>query len=124
MNIVDSSGWLEYFVDGPKAGLFSGPIQDRESLVVSPVSIFEVFRVVSRERNESAAFRAVAAMRGVRTIDVDSALAVAAALLAALHGLPMADSLILATARAAEAVLWTLDAHFEGLPGVKFFTKQ
>jgi len=124
VNIVDSSGWLEYFADGPNAVHFSGPLQDRDSLVVSAISMFEVFRVVSRERSESAAFRAVAAMRGGRVIDVDPALAVAAARLAASHGLPMADSLILAAARAADAVLWTQDAHFEGLPGVKFFPKH
>jgi predicted nucleic acid-binding protein len=124
LNIVDSSGWLEYFADGPNAGHFAAPLQDRDSLVVSAISIYEVFRVVSRENGENAAFRAIAAMRAARVVDVSPALAVSAARLASRHGLPMADSLILATAHASEALLWTQDAHFENLPGVNFLPKK
>ena len=123
MNVVDSSGWLEWFADGPGARHFARPLGDAATLVVPAITIFEVFRAVLRRRDESAALQAAAQMRQGRVVDLDDTLAMEAARLSIEHALPMADSIILATARSADAVLWTQDADFEGIAGVRFFPK-
>ncbi len=120
MNIVDSSGWLEYFSDGPNAREFLSPLGNVAKLIVPVVTIYEVFKVVLRERNESDALAAVAVMQKGRVVDCTAALAVSAASLSLKHDLPMADSLILATARAYAATLWTQDADFRSIAGVKY----
>jgi predicted nucleic acid-binding protein len=123
MNAVDSSGWLEYFADGPNAGAFLPALKDSASIVVPAVTIYEVFKVVLRERGENEALQAVAAMQKGLVVDVSAKLAVEAARLSHKHGLPMADSLVLATAQAHAATIWTQDAHFRSLPAVKYFPK-
>lgn len=124
MNIIDSSGWLEYFADGPGAGNFHIPLQDEAALLVPVISIYEVFKVVLREAGENPAMQAIAAMRKGKVIELTGSLAMSAAKLSLQHQLPMADSLILATALAHEATIWTQDAHFRNLPGVKYFKKH
>lgn len=121
MNVVDSSGWLEYFANGPNASRFAAPLKDTPSLVVPVVSIYEVFKVVLRERGENDALQAVSAMQKATVVALDSNLAFSAARLSLKHALPMADSIILATARDYEATLWTQDADFKDLDGVKYF---
>lgn len=120
MNVVDSSAWLEYFADGPNAAEFAEPIAEIERLVVPSVTLFEVFKRIRLQRDPGAALYAVAQMRRGRVVDLDGDLAVAAAALSAELGLPLADSVILATSRQEDAVLWTQDADFEGMDGVEY----
>ncbi len=123
LNLVDSSGWIEFFTDGPNAGLFADPLSDATRLVVPTVSIYEVFRVVLRRRGEDDALRAAALMSRGREIPLSSALALEAARLAHERGLAMADGIILATARLTGATLWTQDVDFQGMPQVRYFPK-
>ena len=120
MNVVDSSGWLEYFAGGPNAAFFAKAVEATPALVVPSLSLYEVFKRIAQQRDEGSALQAVAAMEQGKVIDLSGTLALAAARLSAEHRLPMADSVMLATARACGATLWTQDADFEGVPGVKF----
>ena len=124
MNLVDSSGWLEYFADGPNAGSFARPIEDVASLIVPSISLLEVFKRVLQQRSETDALRAVAMMQQGRVVDLDSELALTAAKLGNDLRLPLADSVIYATARKFDAALWTQDNDFEGLEGVHYFPKR
>ena len=123
MNVVDSSGWLEFFADGPNAGHFGEPLADAGQLLVPTVTLYEVFKVVLRQRDETCALQAVALMRQGKLIDLTEELALAAAKLSSETGLPMADSVILASARSHQATLWTQDEHFRGMAGVRYFEK-
>ncbi len=120
MNVVDSSAWLEYFADGPNAGEFAEVIFETEQLIVPSVTLSEVFKRIRGQRDLDSALYAVAQMQRGTVIDLDANLAIAAAELSTESGLPMADSIILATARAHEATLWTQDADFEGLEEVEY----
>lgn len=119
-NVVDSSGWLEYFTDSNRASLFASAIEDAENLFVPVISIYEVFKKVLRECGEDDALQVASMMQGGQLIDLDCALA----LEAARHPLPLADSVIYATALRYEATLWTQDDHFKDLPNVRFFPRQ
>lgn len=123
LSVVDSSGWLEYLADAPNADFFAPAIEDPEHLVVPALSVLEVFRWVLRERGEGAALQAAALMQQGEVVDLDAVLAIRAAKVGLEHGLPLADSVILATALAHGAVLWTQDSDFEGLPGVRYRAK-
>lgn len=123
MNLVDSSGWLEYFADGPNADVFAKPILDAAELIVPTISITEVFKRMNLQRGEEAALIAVTAMRRGRVIDLTSQLAVSAAQLGIELKLALADSIILATARAQDATIWTQDADFEAIEGVRYYPK-
>ncbi len=120
MNVVDSSAWLEYFANGPNASFFAKPIEDVDRLVVPALSLLEVFKRVLQQRNEHDALQAAAVMQQGSVVDLDSPLALHAARLGVEHGLPLADSVILATARAYGATLWTQDADFKGLAGIRY----
>ena len=124
MNVVDSSAWLEYFADGPNAGFFAPAIEDTDELVVPSICLLEVFKRVYQQRGEGPALQVVAVMQQGRVVDLDSALALIAAKIGNDTKLALADSVVLATARQAEATLWTQDADFESLPGVKFRPKK
>jgi len=124
VNVVDSSGWLEFFADGVNAEQFSGPLSELEQLIVPSISVFEVFRVVCRQRGEEQALQAAALMQHGKTVELSSSLALYAAKLSIELKLPMADSIILATARLHEATLWTQDNDFEGIDGVRYFPKR
>ena len=124
MNVVDSSAWLEYFADGANASFFAEPIEDIEALVVPAISLFEVFKRVLQQRGESAALQAMAAMRQGTVAELGAELAVSAAELSVDLKLPLADSIILATARKHGAELWTQDADFEGIEGVRYRTRR
>ncbi len=123
MNVVDSSAWLEYFADGANAAVFAKPIESTESLLVPALCLYEVFKRVCQQRDEEAALRAVAMMEQGTVVDLDRVTALEAARLSLLHKLPMADSVVLATARRHDAMLWTQDADFEGLEGVHYFAR-
>ena len=120
MNVVDSSGWLEYLADGSNAGFFVRAIQDPAKLIVPTLSIYEVFKRVLQQRDESEALRAIAVMLQGTVVDLTTAIALSAARISAEMRLPMADSVILATTRAHDAVLWSQDADFEGMAGVRY----
>ena len=107
MNVVDSSGWLEYFADGSNADFFASAIESVSDLVVPSISIYEVFKKVLQERGESEGFQAVAAMQQGRVVDLDATLALRAAKISAELKLPMADSVMLATASARSDVVDT-----------------
>jgi toxin FitB len=122
-HIVDSSGWLEYLADGSDADFFATAIEDAAHLVVPTLSVLEAFRWVLRERGDDTALQAAALMQQGRVVDLDASLALSAARLGLAHRLPLAESVILATARAHDAVLWTQDSAFEGIPGVAYRPK-
>ncbi len=124
MNVVDSSGWLEYFGDGPNADFFADAIAIMDNLLVPTVSVYEVYKRVLQQRGEDAAQAAVAIMIQGSVVDLDLTIALGAADLSNQLKLAMADSIILATARAHNATLWTQDADFETVPGVKYVRKS
>lgn len=124
MNVVDSSAWLEFFADGPNAAIFAPPLKDRKALIVPSITIYEVFKVVCRQRGEDAALQAGALMQQGIVVELSPSLAMVAAKTSLELALPMADSIILATARLSNALLWTQDDHFSTLPGVKYVPKQ
>ena len=124
MNIVDSSGWLAYFADEPNAKHFVTPLNDSASLVVPTVTIYEVFKVVLRESGENAALQSAAAMQRGTVVGLTTSLAIAASKLSIQHALPMADSIILATAQEYKAIIWTQDADFQNISGVKYFPRK
>jgi predicted nucleic acid-binding protein len=124
MNIVDSSGWLEYFAEGSNADFFAPAIEDTANLLVPVICIYEVFKKVLQQKGENQAQVHVGDMKHGKVIEIDESLALSAARLSAELKLPMADSLILATARAHNAILWTQDEHFKDLEGVKYVEKK
>ena len=123
MNVVDSSGWLEYFSDGQNANFFAKAIENTAELIVPSISLSEVFKRMLQQRSEGPALQAVAVMMQGEVIDLDSTLALSAAKISTELQIPMADSIMLATARMHEATLWTQDADFENVEGVKYISK-
>jgi toxin FitB len=124
VNVVDSSAWLEYFADGPHAKEFAAPIEKTRELLVPSITLYEVFKRVVQQRDEGAALQCVAVMQQGNVIDLDAALALEAAALGLGRKLPLADSIVYATAQRDNALLWTQDADFDGLPGVRYFAKR
>ena len=120
MNVVDSSAWLEYFANGPNAAFFAAAIERTSDLLVPSLTLYEVFKRILQQRDEGHALQAVAVMEQGRVVDLDAPMALVAARISMEHRLPLADSVILATARAHDAVLWTQDADFKGMPGVEY----
>jgi predicted nucleic acid-binding protein len=123
VNVVDSSGWLEYLADGPGADFFAPALERVESLVVPTIIILEVGRVVHRQRGEEAALQAMALLEQATVVGLDAELARSAVALGVAHRLPLADSIILATAKARDAELWTQDADFKDIAGVRYLAK-
>jgi predicted nucleic acid-binding protein len=124
MNVVDSSGWLEYFADGPNADFLAPAIEAVTDLVVPTLSLYEVFKKVLQQRGEGDALQAVAVMIQGQVVDLDMDLALSAAKVSTERKLPMADSAMLATALAHDATLWTQDADFEEIAGVQYIAKR
>lgn len=123
MNLVDSSGWLEYFAGGKNADFFAASIEDTEHLVVSTINIYEVFKRILIQRDEHSALQAIAIMEQGHVVDMTSEIALLAAQISKEYKIPMADSMIYATARASKATLWTQDIDFEGLENVQYRRK-
>jgi predicted nucleic acid-binding protein len=123
MNLLDSSGWIEYFADGPNVERFASVVADTHALLVPTIVLHEVFRWADREGGELAARRAMVAMQVGSVIPLDADLAISAAQLARRHKLPTADSIIYATACSRGALVWTQDDDFEDLPDVRYFAK-
>jgi len=124
MNVVDSSGWLEYFADGQNAEFFAAAVEATSELAVPTISIYEVFKRVLQQRDESEALQAVALMMRGIVVELDVHLALASARISTQLRLPMADSVMLATARKFEATLWAQDEHFEAIEGVQYIAKK
>jgi len=124
MNIVDSSGWLEYFAEGSNADFFAPAIEDTKNLLVPVICLYEVFKKILQQSGVNEAQVHVSDMKQGKIIEIDESLALSAAKLSADLKLPMADSLILATARANDAILWTQDEHFKDLEGVEYIEKK
>ena len=124
MNVVDSSGWLEYFGEGKNARFFARPIQDIENLIVPTICIHKVFKCQLSLRDKEEALRAVGVMSLGQLIELDRQLALNAARISLDLKLALADSIILATARAAGATLWTQDEHFKDIEDVKYVAKR
>lgn len=121
MNVVDSCGWLEYFARGPNAMFFAPALETTDgSLIVPTLCLCEVFKSILRQFTRDQALRKIAVMKQALVVPLDSTLALDAALISQELKLPMADSVLLATARAHNALLWTQDAHFEHLAGVRY----
>jgi predicted nucleic acid-binding protein len=124
MNVVDSSAWLEYLANGPDASFFAKAIEVTQQLIVPTLSLFEVFKRVLEQRGEGDALQAVAVMRQGMVVDLDTPIALQAAKLSAEHRLPMADGIILATAKSYDARVWTQDADFENVLGVQYRARR
>lgn len=124
MNVVDSSAWLEYFADGPNSKHFAKPIETVRSLLVPTISLYEVFKRVLMQRGEDQALQAIALMQQGRIVDLSVPISLTAAKLSVDMGLPMADSIILATAKTHQATLWTQDADFADIEEVNYFPKS
>lgn len=123
MNLVDSCGWLEYFANGPKADFYAAALEDQSSLLVPTICLIEVFKRIFQQRGEDAALQAAAAMHQGLIVPLDAGIALRAAKLSSDLKIPLADSVILATARTFLAVIWTQDLHFKGLEGVRYTEK-
>lgn len=124
LNVVDSCGWLEYFANGTNADFFAPAIEATADLLVPSLTLFEVFKRILQQRREADALRAIALMRQGRVIELSDTLALGAARLSFETKLPLADSIILYSARHHGARLWTQDAHFEAIEGVRFVHKN
>ncbi len=124
MNVVDSCGWLEYFAAGANADFFAPALEAPAELVVPTISVYEVFKRVLQQRGESDALQAVALMQQGSVVDLTAPIALEAARVSAALGLPIADAVMLVTARSSEATLWTQDSDFEGVEGVRYVAAQ
>jgi predicted nucleic acid-binding protein len=124
MNVVDSSGWVEYFTNGETANFFIPPIQDLENLLVPSICIYEVFKRLIKNMGEESALQAVGVMSYGREVGLDRKIAIDATQISLGLKLSMADSIILATARTHDAMLWSQDAHFKEIEGVKYIEKK
>ncbi len=124
MNLVDSSGWVEFLTGGGNADFFGSPIRNAESLVVPTICLYEVFKRVLIELGEDRALEAMGIMSLGQIVDLDRKIAISAAQISVEMKLAMVDSIILATAREYAAILWTQEKHFEGMAGVKYRSKE
>jgi toxin FitB len=123
MNVVDSSAWLEYFINGKNAEIFEPIILDTKNLIVPTITIYEVFKKVIQQKDETQGLRAIAIMQQGTIFELTSEIALNAAKISMDMKLPMADSIILASARQNKAILWTQDDDFKGIDGIKYFKK-
>jgi predicted nucleic acid-binding protein len=124
VTLVDSSGWIEYFTNGPLADEFAPYLEDLPEVVTPTIVIFEVFRVIRRQRSEEEAIEAVAQMQKTSVVDLDQFIALTAADVSIEHGLAMADAIVFATAQVQDVQLITADSDFEGLSGARVFTRK
>lgn len=120
MNLVDTSGWIEYFFSGPNAGHFAKPIENTSNLLVPTICLYEVFKKINTVADEAKALQAVAQMREGTVADLTEDIALSASLISIKHRIAMADSIVYATAKSYGATTWTQDADFEDLPDVKY----
>jgi predicted nucleic acid-binding protein len=123
LNLVDSSGWLEYFAGGKNAEVFAPAIENTKELIVSTINIYEIYKKILAERDEHSAAEGIGMMQQAKIIDISFSISIHAATISHQFKLPMADSLIYATALQSEAIVWTQDKDFKGLKNVKYIKK-
>ena len=123
LHVVDSSGWIEYFQDSPRADLFAAAVEDRARLVVPTIALFEVCKILSRTLDASVVDTCLNVMRMGRVVDFSDARAIAAARISRAHGLALADAAMYGIAQELGATFWTQDVDYDGLPGVRYFPK-
>lgn len=123
MNVVDSSGWIEYLTDSKRADMFAAPIEQRDLLLVPTIALFEVHKILSRNLNEDMVDRCLDVMRLGRVLDLTDRRAVAASKIARQHRLALADAAMYCMAQEHSATFWTQDVDYDGLPGVRYFAK-
>ncbi|RKZ40975.1 MAG: VapC toxin family PIN domain ribonuclease [Gammaproteobacteria bacterium] len=124
MNVVDSSGWLEFFADGTNVNVFRVPIRNTSELIVPAISIYEVYKRLLQQTDKDNALRAASLMKMGKVVELNASLAIDAAEISYDLKIPMADSIILATARQYNATLWTQDSDFQGIEGVRYIVKK
>ena len=123
MNVVDSSGWIEFFMAGANGLLFKPVIEQRDLLLVPTIALFEVHKILSRNLNEDMVDRCLDVMRLGRVLDLTDRRAVAASKIARQHRLALADAAMYSMAQEHSATFWTQDVDYDGLPGVRYFSK-
>ncbi|MCE2690949.1 MAG: type II toxin-antitoxin system VapC family toxin [Betaproteobacteria bacterium] len=123
LNVVDSSGWIEYFQDSPRADLFAAAVEDRAHLVVPTIALFEVCKILSRSLDATVVDTCLDVMRMGQVVDLTDARAIAAAKASRAHGLALADAAMYSIAREHGATFWTQDVDYQGLPGVEYLAK-
>lgn len=123
MNLVDTSGWLEYFFLGKNASYFSSPIEQTKELIVPTICLYEVFKKINMVADEAKALQVIAQMKQGQVVNVSEDVALRASLISIKYKLAMADSIIYATANINNAILWTQDIDFKDLPNVKYKKK-
>lgn len=121
MNLVDSSGWLEYFSGGNNADEFSKPLDNIESVIVPTICLYEVFKVVLREKDEDSAIKSIASMKQGNIVGLTMKISIQSAKFSLNNNIPMADSIIYTTGRMYNATIWTQDSDFRKLDNVKYF---
>ncbi len=124
MNLVDSSGWLEYLADGKNAKFFAPVIENTDELIVSVINIYELYKKVLLEKDENTAIQVVGLMQQAKVVDVTPSIAIQAAKFSNKFKIPMADSVIYTTARMNDSIVWTQDVDFKNLDGVRYNKKS
>ncbi len=123
MNVVDSSGWIEFFLAGVNGPIFKPVIEARSQLLIPVVALYEVHKILSRKLPAAKVTSALNVMRLGRVLELTDRRAIAASEVASLHGLAMADAVMYSLAQEFKATLWTQDVDYQGLPGVNYFAK-
>lgn len=124
MNLMDSSGWIEYFLDGPNASFFNPAICQTDALLVPTICLYEVYKRIAIGAGQDAALQAIVQMKKGKVVSLGDSLSIHAAQISLKNKLPMADSIIYATALSENATIWTQDEHFKDRPNVKFIAPQ
>jgi predicted nucleic acid-binding protein len=123
VSVVDSSGWIEFLVDGPNADAFESQLESDDGLAVPTIILTEVGRWLLSHQRRAEVDATIALMQRGRLVPLDFRIARSAADLGVRHRLPLADSIIYATARSLDVELWSQDKDFDGLPGVRYVPK-
>ena len=123
MNVVDSSGWVEYFQDSPRADFFAAAIERRSELLVPVVALYEVHKILSRKVSADVVDQFLDVMRLGRVLEITDLRAVTASRAANLHNLAMADAMMYSMAQEFSATFWTQDVDYQALPNVRFLPK-
>ena len=124
MNVVDSSGWVEYFQDSRRADLFALAIEQRDQLLVPVIALYEVHKILSRQMPPDVVEKFLDVMRRGHVLELTDKRAIAASTASSLHGLAMADAAMYSMAQEFKATFWTQDVDYQALAGVKFFAKD
>ena len=120
MILIDSFGWIEFFIDGPRADQYESYFQNSLEILTPSIVLFEVYKKFKKERNEEEALLVAAQMQKTRVVHLNVEIALSAAELSLKYKLPMADSIVYATAQKEQCPVVTSDPHFENLEGVVF----